>query len=102
MLVAHAQAYCSVISIGIGCYGFWRDCYVFKNSASGKLLERNKVDVADPILINKMSKESAYHLFLLVSKFSLYQTTCYGHIQHQFNTLLSVYKTIGYQEHEGW
>jgi hypothetical protein len=50
MPVAHARVYCSVISVGIACYGFWSDYNVFKNSASGKLLESNMVNVVDPIL----------------------------------------------------
>jgi hypothetical protein len=39
------------MSIGIGWFGFRSDCYVFKNTASGKLLESKQLDVSKPIPI---------------------------------------------------
>jgi hypothetical protein len=60
-----AYAYCSAISILIGCFDFRSDSYVFKNTTSGKLLKRKKLDVANPIpIFNDL--ERIYISFVLV------------------------------------
>jgi len=63
MSVTHT--YCSAISIGTGYFGFRSDRYVFKNTAFGKLLESNKLDVPNPIPIPNDTEDLCTSFFLV-------------------------------------
>jgi len=49
--VAVADADCCFISLEVGAYGSSSDSNVFKNSIFGKLLESNKLNTPDPMVL---------------------------------------------------
>ena len=83
--MAVADTDCCFISVEVGAYGSSSDSNLFKNPIFGKLLESNKLNIADPTVLPSDAEGLPMPFVPVGERRSPHQSTCYGHIATKGN-----------------